>query len=149
MGVVVDHDVSAPVPQDRSRFTALDLPGIALFAAGIVTLLLFLSALTTPVWWLLALALVLLTTFILWERRVSDPLIDVRMLGMNAPLQRTYLRQTLIGLGGLHRALRSQPVDGRKRAPFTICGRPDTPPAVRRKHCAGTSELQRAGFGGR
>src|SRR5450830_662810 len=30
-----------------------------------------------------------------WERRSRSPLIDVRMLAKNAPLQRTYLRQIL------------------------------------------------------
>ncbi|HEY0261191.1 MAG TPA: MFS transporter [Lacisediminihabitans sp.] len=78
---------------------AIDLPGIALFGVAIVSLLLFLSDLTTPVWWLLAVSLVLIAALVLWERRTAQPLIDVRMLARNAPLQRTYLRQTLIGLG--------------------------------------------------
>ncbi len=41
----------------------------------------------------------LLAALLLWERRVASPLIDVRMLARNRPLQRTYLRQLLVGLG--------------------------------------------------
>ncbi|WP_223693643.1 MFS transporter [Leifsonia poae] len=90
-----------PIPAtDRGNvLKAIDLPGIALFAAGIVALLLFLSDLTDPAWWVLIVAALLLTTLLLWERRVDRPLIDVRMLARNSPLQRTYLRQTLVGLG--------------------------------------------------
>jgi MFS family permease len=90
-----------PRPSNESGniVTAIDLPGIALFAAGIVALLLFLSNLTSPNWWLLAVAAILLAVFVVWDARIERPLIDVRMLGRNAPLQRTYLRQTIIGLG--------------------------------------------------
>jgi MFS family permease len=36
---------------------------------------------------------------ITWERRVPRPLIDVRLLGRNQALLRTYLRQALVALG--------------------------------------------------
>jgi MFS family permease len=78
---------------------ALDLPGIVLFAGAITSLLVFLSDLREPSWWLLPMFVVLTAALILWERRVASPLIDVRMLGHNRPLQRTYLRQLLVGLG--------------------------------------------------
>jgi MFS family permease len=48
---------------------------------------------------LLAVFIVLAMALVFWERRVASPLIDVRMLGKNRPLQRTYLRQLLVGLG--------------------------------------------------
>jgi len=96
-GVAVDPKASV---SDRGGIlAAIDLPGIALFAAGIVTLLIFLSELTAPAWLLLAVSLALIAALVLWERRTAQPMIDVRMLARNAPLQRTYLRQTLIGLG--------------------------------------------------
>lgn len=79
--------------------TAIDLPGIALFAAATVGLLVFLGDLATPVWWLLVLVVVLVGALILRERRASQPLVDVRMLASNGPLQRTYVRQILVGLG--------------------------------------------------
>ncbi|MDP9028479.1 MAG: MFS transporter [Actinomycetota bacterium] len=76
----------------------IDLPGIALFAATVVSLLIFLGALAQPIWWLLAVTLALGVGLVLWERRSSSPLIDVRMLARNRPLQRTYLRQLLVSL---------------------------------------------------
>ncbi|MFF1878825.1 MFS transporter [Leifsonia sp. NPDC058230] len=90
-----------PIPRRglRGVIAAIDFPGIALFAASIVSLLVFLSSLTAPIWWLLPVVVVLLAGLILWERRAAQPLIDVRMLAKNAPLQRTYVRQMLVGLG--------------------------------------------------
>lgn len=96
-GIVADP--KSPVARRSETLAAIDLPGIALFGAGVVSLLVFLSDLRAPVWWLLAVSVVLIAVLVLWERATAQPLIDVRMLGGNAPLQRTYLRQTLIGLG--------------------------------------------------
>jgi predicted MFS family arabinose efflux permease len=81
-----------------SLLTMLDLPGIALFAGAIVSLLVFLSELTTPVWWLAGLAVVLAGALLVRERHARSPLIDVRMLSANRPLQRTYLRSILAAL---------------------------------------------------
>ncbi|GAA4037832.1 hypothetical protein GCM10023063_23570 [Arthrobacter methylotrophus] len=76
----------------------LDLSGIALFTGAVTSLLVFLSSLTTPDWWLAVLALVLAGLLMWRERRARSPLIDVRMLGRNRPLQRTYLRSILAAL---------------------------------------------------
>ena len=90
-------------PADRPRglalLAALDIPGILLFAGAIVSLLVFLSDLTQPIWWLIPVFVVVAAAFVLWERRTHDPLIDVRTLAANGPLQRTYLRQIVVGLG--------------------------------------------------
>ena len=90
-----------PVPrQGRARLlTALDIPGIALFAGAITSLLVFLSQLLAPPWWLAAAAVVLTAALFFCERKASHPLIDVRMLAKHLPLQRTYLRQMLTALG--------------------------------------------------
>ena len=57
-GVAVDPKASV---SDRGGIlAAIDLPGIALFAASIVTLLIFLSELTAPAWLLLAVSLLLI-----------------------------------------------------------------------------------------
>jgi MFS family permease len=85
--------------RDGPVLRALDLPGIALFAAATVSLLTFLSGLTHPSWWLLAASVVLVVLFGVHEKRATDPLVDVRMVAANAALQRTYLRQTILGLG--------------------------------------------------
>jgi MFS family permease len=79
--------------------TEIDLPGILQFASAIISLLLFLANLAHPVWGLFAVALLLIVTLIVWEQRTLNPLINVRTLAQNSPLQRTYLRQTLVGLG--------------------------------------------------
>lgn len=86
--------------EDRERFlTALDVPGILFFAGAITSVLIFLSDLATPLWWLSAIVVVLSAALFFWERRASRPLIDFRMLGKNLPLQRTYLRRMLASLG--------------------------------------------------
>jgi predicted MFS family arabinose efflux permease len=79
--------------------TALDIPGVILFAGAIAGLLAFLSDLSSPQWWLAAAAAVLAAALIFREQRAGSPLIDTRMLAKNFPLQRTYLRQTLSSLG--------------------------------------------------
>jgi MFS family permease len=79
--------------------TALDVPGIVLFAGAVTSLLLFLSSLAAPTWWLLPVVIAAITALVVWERRAGRPLIDVGMLARNRPLQRTYLRQTLVALG--------------------------------------------------
>lgn len=95
-GVATD----AKPQRGRGRaLAAIDLPGIALFTGAIISVLIFLSNLASPNWWVLGIAIALIAALILWERRVAQPMIDVRSLARNAPLQRTYLRQTLIGLG--------------------------------------------------
>jgi len=82
-----------------STLRLVDLPGIALFAATVVALLVFLERLDAPAWWLLGAAVVLGGALWWRERRAASPLVDVRMLARNAPLRRTYVRQLLVGLG--------------------------------------------------
>jgi MFS family permease len=95
--------VAKDPPSARKGFeglaTALDIPGVILFAAAITSLLVFLSDLTSPQWRLAAAAAVLAAALIFREQRAGSPLIDTRMLAKNLPLQRTYLRQTLASLG--------------------------------------------------
>lgn len=96
----IDRADGAPAPRDgRGVIRSLDLPGIALFGIAISTILIFLGDLTAPVWWLLGVAVVATAAFLVWERRSASPLVDVRTVAANAPLQRTYLRQILTGLG--------------------------------------------------
>ena len=96
VGVARDEPIPAAVRGNVLK--AVDVPGILLFAGAVSSLLVFLGDLTSPTWWLLPVFVLLLTALVLWERRVASPLIDVRMLGRNWPLQRTYLRQLLVGL---------------------------------------------------
>jgi MFS family permease len=95
--------VAKDEPTDTARRSGLlstvDAVGIALFAGTIITLLLFMSHLTHPVWWQLAVTVVLGAALFGWERRAARPLIDVRMLGRNGQLLRTYVRQCFASLG--------------------------------------------------
>ena len=94
----VEKDAPRERQGSRALIASIDIPGIVLFAGTIVSLLVFLSDLSSPLWWLLPVIVVFGAGLILWERRVAKPLIDVRMLAGNRPLQRTYLRQTLSAL---------------------------------------------------
>ncbi|WP_227982236.1 MFS transporter [Nocardia spumae] len=82
-----------------SLAAAVDLVGIVLFAGTVISVLILLSDLRTPMWPLLPVALVLGAALIGWERRARSPLIDVRMLVGNGDLLRTYLRQAVVSLG--------------------------------------------------
>jgi MFS family permease len=95
----IEKDGEAATRGARQTVAALDLPGIGLFAATVLSLLVFFADIRHPVWWLLAVFAVALAGLILRERRAASPLIDVRMLAANRPLQRTYLRLVLVGLG--------------------------------------------------
>ena len=95
----VPRDAAVARFNRRHLLTAIDLPGVALFAGTIASLLLFLSRLQARNIWLLVMALLLAGAFWVWEQRASHPLIDIRMLRRNLPLQRTYLRQMLVALG--------------------------------------------------
>ncbi len=70
----------------------LDLPGMGLFAAMLVTLLLFLMNLHPRDWYLLALSAAAAAAFAIRELRAATPFIDLRVLGGNTPLLATYGR---------------------------------------------------------
>ena len=85
-----------PNPPNRTaRAVAADVDplGIGLFAATFTALLIFLLSLHHPRWIVLALGVALLTVLIGWELRAAKPLVDLRLLGANGGLRRTYLRQ--------------------------------------------------------
>ena len=73
----------------------IDVLGIALFAATLVALLLFLMDLHVATLALLGLAVVFGTAFTVMELRIPDPFIDVRVFAGNGPLLLTYARAVL------------------------------------------------------
>ncbi|SEG13208.1 Predicted arabinose efflux permease, MFS family [Actinacidiphila yanglinensis] len=90
-----------PAPaKDRAAGTAgasastggIDPVGIALFAALLTALMLFLMRLDAPPWPLLPVAAVLGGVLTWWELRRRAPFLDLRMLARNRPLSLTYLR---------------------------------------------------------
>ncbi|MEV7085346.1 MFS transporter [Streptomyces sp. NPDC093085] len=73
----------------------LDPAGMALFAAALVTLLLFLMDLRAAHWYLPLLAAVAATALTARELRTPEPFLDLRVLGGNLPLLATYGRTVL------------------------------------------------------
>ncbi|WP_426439789.1 MFS transporter [Bradyrhizobium genosp. P] len=70
----------------------LDLPGIGLFTAFLLSLMIFLLDLDRPIWIALALSIAFCTALVVHSRRRKQPFIDVRMLARNRALAVTYLR---------------------------------------------------------
>ncbi|WP_327145664.1 MFS transporter [Nocardia sp. NBC_01327] len=88
-----------PAPQ-RGKGSGLDLPGIALFAALLVSLLLFLMKPQVAYWYLPVLAIAAGAALIIRELRTPEPFLDVRVLGGNVPLLATYGRVLLTSMVG-------------------------------------------------
>jgi MFS family permease len=82
-------------PSQPGARSPVDAAGIALFAATLSALLLFLMLPAVAHLWLLGLAAVLAAAFVARERRVADPFVDLRALRANGPLTRTYARTFL------------------------------------------------------
>ncbi|WP_329617858.1 MFS transporter [Streptomyces brevispora] len=77
----------------RGRLAArLDLPGMALFAAMLASLLLFLMNPHPRDWYLLVITAAASAAFAARELRAATPFIDLRVLGGNTPLLVTYGR---------------------------------------------------------
>ena len=85
---------SADRAQRGRAMRAVDLPGIALFVATLVALMLFLLH-PAGHWSLLVLAAVAGAGLVGWELRTASPLLDLRVLGGNLPLLATYARALL------------------------------------------------------
>jgi MFS family permease len=73
----------------------VDLAGIGLFAAMLTALLLFLMSPHAAHWYLLVLAVAAAAALAARELRVTQPFIDLRVLGGNLPLLATYSRNFL------------------------------------------------------
>ncbi|MEC3918147.1 MFS transporter [Nocardia sp. CDC160] len=86
--------------RQRGRVTDVDLPGIALFAAMLITALLFLMKPHVAHWYLPALAVAAGAVLVWRELRVERPFLDVRLLGGNLPLLATYTRNLLTCIVG-------------------------------------------------
>lgn len=79
----------------RTAPAGLDAPGMLLFSAMLVSLLLFLMAPRAGAAWLLLVCLGAGAGFAVRESRVPAPFIDLRVLGGNLPLVTTYVRALL------------------------------------------------------
>ncbi|MFJ2766461.1 MFS transporter [Streptomyces sp. NPDC087300] len=73
----------------------LDPLGTLFFTGALTCLVVFLLDLSHPLWWLLAPVVLLGAVLTWWQLRHPRPFIDLRMLGTNHALARTYLRHGL------------------------------------------------------
>lgn len=91
------------VPKDALRtggsaqlMKELDLIGIGLFTASLLSLMVFLMNLNHPIWLALVIAGAFGAALIVYSRKRAQPFIDVRMLARNRPLTVTYLRNAAV-----------------------------------------------------
>ncbi|MFI7404130.1 MFS transporter [Streptomyces sp. NPDC049541] len=84
-----------PRTPGRRRGKGVDLPGMALFAVMMVSLMVFLTGLRLDRWYLPVLSAIAAAGFAVRELRVPGPFVDLRVLGGNVPLIVTYVRQLL------------------------------------------------------
>jgi len=84
-----------PKETGPNRSFDLDLPGMVLFAAALVALLLFLMHPGTGDWYLLVITAVAAVGFTVRELTHAHPFINLRLLGRNGPLLVTYGRALL------------------------------------------------------
>ncbi|QIK11789.1 MFS transporter [Streptomyces sp. ID38640] len=82
----------------RELAARLDMTGIVGFGGAIAALLVFLRGLPHPDWLVLVLAAVIGAGLVWWELRAHRPFLDVRLLGRNPALTRTYLRFAVASL---------------------------------------------------
>ncbi|MEU8912768.1 MFS transporter [Streptomyces nigrescens] len=82
----------------RELAARLDVAGIVGFGGAIAALLVFLRGLPHPDWLVLVLAAVIGAGLVWWELRAHRPFFEVRLLGKNPALTRTYLRFAVASL---------------------------------------------------
>ncbi|WP_202867394.1 MFS transporter [Kribbella pittospori] len=86
-------------PRTRNASGRLDYPGIVLFSATLVSLMLFLMQPQVSRWYLLVFTAAVGLAFVQVQLRVVEPFIDLQVLGGNRPLISTYIRQVLAMVG--------------------------------------------------
>lgn len=97
-GARPDGGGSAAAVGSPRLWSVFDVPGIALFAAGLVSLLLWAMTPRVATLWFVPLAAILLAAFVLRELHTPSPFVDVRALRGNVPLVLTFVRQALGGI---------------------------------------------------
>ncbi|MEV0092276.1 MFS transporter [Streptomyces sp. NPDC050738] len=94
----VEPDPVTPRRTLREVATRIDVPGIVGFGAIMTALMVFLMGLPDADWVVLGAAVVPAVPLVWWELRTPAPFLDVRRLGSNAALTRTYIRAALTPL---------------------------------------------------
>ncbi|MDF0504629.1 MFS transporter [Burkholderia cenocepacia] len=81
-----------PMAGMKRLLEEVDIIGIGLFSAFLLSLMIFLLNLNHPIWITLPVALAFCLALVIHSLRREQPFIDVRMLARNRPLTITYLR---------------------------------------------------------
>jgi MFS family permease len=89
---------AAPNTDGTRLASRVDLAGIVLFAAMLVSLLLFLTMPALSNAYLLAITAAAAVGLVWWELRAATPFIDLRVLGDNLPLLATFVRTLLTAI---------------------------------------------------
>lgn len=89
---------TAPAREDNGH--GVDVPGIALFAGALTSVLLFLMKPLVAHWYLLVIAAGAAIAFGVRELRATQPFLDIRVLRGNVALLATYVRALLTALVG-------------------------------------------------
>jgi MFS family permease len=74
----------------------IDITGLVLFGATLAGLMTFLMRLSHPLWWVLAITIVVGAGLVVHSRAHKTPFFDVCMLAKNTPLVITYLRACVL-----------------------------------------------------
>lgn len=99
IGLVLAWKVLPRSRPEPGRRVSVDLPGIGLFTATLISLLIFiLSFANGPRWWLIAVIIAAGLALVLWERRAAEPFLDVRGLAANRALSSVLAQQGMINL---------------------------------------------------
>lgn len=86
-------------PSIRSLARRVDFLGIALFALALVALLWFLLSLPkSPLWWMLPISVGAAALLILYERRIDEPFLNVRLLSTNHALLRVFAEYCAVNI---------------------------------------------------
>lgn len=90
---------TGPTNGPKPGVGSIDLPGVGLFAATLISLLIFILSLADgPQWWLLAVIIAAGTALVLWERAASSPFLDIAGLIANRALSSVLIQQGVLNL---------------------------------------------------
>lgn len=96
---IIPKDVKKENSQIKQVIRRLDIPGICLFAGGLVFLLWFLLSFDTSVHYLSGVIGILMIGFFIWyELRAKTPFINIRLLAANRTLSLVYIQFILLNV---------------------------------------------------
>ncbi|GGE32870.1 MFS transporter [Pullulanibacillus camelliae] len=83
---------------EEKKLISIDLIGMLLFGITLISALLFLMNPSVSTLYLLGIAIIIAIIFAVFELKISNPFIDIRVLGGNTPLLLTFARSLLAAI---------------------------------------------------